>query len=282
MKGQTWVELIIATSIFLLSIGFIFVTASGNLKEEIQKSQQQTACLRAYELENFLSQPGTPANWTFSSGVSVFGLGSNNKTQIIVSNDKWQAMKAIGFVNLSQNSTPSQSWHINYNTYAFGFNTSRLDSNCAVGNAITLCRNMEHLGIYLNVTANSTSQSRTKLELFFPFSAVTIGNSSNESDDLISTASANGTYVNLILNTNSTDQDLVSLYMSPVPKLIFIEQFNVDSGQYLPFLLGNNTLLQDSFGPFSPPNAMLCDTKVSGLLNLTNESLLADFNLGAW
>jgi hypothetical protein len=277
MKGQTWIEFIIATSIFLLSIGFIFVTASGNLKEEIQKSQQQNACLKAYELENFLSQPGIPANWTFPSGFTVFGLGSANKTQITISNDKWQAMKNFGFMNVSQNSTPGQSWHISYDAHAFGVKS---DSSCLTGNAITLCRTLGPTS-YLNITANSTSQGKTKLKLFFPFSIATLVNATNESNDIISITSANGTYVNLDLNTNSTDQDFLNISLSAIPKLIFIEQFSVESGQYLPFYLGNISL-RDSFGPFSPPNAMICQTKVSGLLNFTNESILADFDLEAW
>jgi hypothetical protein len=43
-----------------------------------------------------------------------------------------------------------------------------------------------------------------------------------------------------------------------------------------------NILLQDSFGAYPPPKAMICDTKVSGLLNLSAESLLVNFNLEAW
>lgn len=275
MKGQTWVEFIVATSIFLLAIGFIFITATGNLKEEMQKAQQQTSCLKAYELENFLSQPGIPANWTYPSSFTVFGLASGNRTQIVVSNDKWQAMKNFGFANISQNSTPSQSWKLGYDVYAFGM---KADSNCTFGNAITLCRGSSNL----NITANSTSKSTIKLKLYFPFSNATLGSSTNESDDsIVITSSANGTYVTLTFNTNSTDQDFLNLSLSPNPKLIFIEQFSIEGGQYLPFYLGN-VLLQDSFGPFSPPNAMICNTKVSGLLNLTNETLIADFNLEAW
>jgi len=277
MKGQTWVEFIVATSIFLLSIGFIFITASGNLKEEIQKSQQQASCLKAYELENFLRQPGAPADWTFPSGFSIFGLSGNN-TPLVIQNDKWQGMKSFGFANISQNSTPSQSWHVSYDVYAFEFDPAISDSSCTTENAITLCRNS---GSYLNITANSTSQSQTKLKLFLPFSSATLIGLTNESDDVANATSANGTSVILQLNTNSTDEDSVSLHLLATPNLIFIEQFNVESGQYLPFYLGNISL-QDSFGPFAPPNAMICDTKVSGLLNLTTENLLVNFNLEGW
>lgn len=279
MKGQTWVEFIVATSIFLLSIGFIFITASGNLKEEIQKSQQQTSCLKAYELENFLRQPGVPADWTFPSGFSIFGLSGNN-TPLIIQNDKWQDMKSFGFANISQNSTPRQSWHIGYDAYAFEFDSSAPDSSCITENAVAICRNLGH-NPELNITANSTSQGTTKLKLFFPFSTVTLVTATNESNDVVNITPANGTSVILLLNTNSTDEDFILFELPVIPNLIFIKQFNVESGQYLPFYLGN-ILLQDSFGPFAPPNAMICDTKVSGLLNLTTENLLVNFNLEGW
>lgn len=161
MKGQTWIEFIIATIIFLLSISFIFITASNDLKEEAQKSEQQTACLKTYELENILSKTGEPTNWV--SSFTVFGLSENNSKPLVVSHNKWQAAKNLGFANVSQNSTPSQSWEISYIAWY-----------------------------------------------------------------------ANGTSIN------------------------------------------------DSFGAYPPPNALICTTKMMGVLNFTNEKLLAEFELSAW
>ncbi len=163
MKGQTWVEFIIATSVFLLSISFIFTTASGNLKEEIQESRMQEACLKTYQLEALLRNPGDPANWNYPAGFTVFGLNQDSNKSIIVSNTKWVGAKNFTFVNVSVNSTPSQSWRISY------------------------------------------------------------------------------------------------------------------TAKY-----ANGTILTDSLGAFPSPNALMCTTKVIGLLNLTHESLLASFDLEAW
>lgn len=272
MKGQTWIEFIVATSIFLLSIGFIFITASGNLKEEVQKSQQQTSCLKTYELEYLLKQQGIPADWDSSTGFSVFGLSSG--MPLVISNDKWLVMKNFGFANVSQNATPSQSWNINYNSYAFEF---KPDILCTVGDGVRLCRT----NTYILIDVTSTQQSVAKLQLYFPFSTATAISSDTEGDDLISTTTANGTYINLAFNTNSTDSDSVNISASPVPEFVFVKQLSTESVQEMPFVMGNSSL-QDSFGAFAPPNAMICNTKVSGLLNLTTENLLVTYNLEAW
>jgi hypothetical protein len=289
MKGQTWVEFIIATSVFLLSISFIFVTASGNLKEEIQTSNQQSACLKAYELESILKSPGIPVDWDSTTGFLVLGIGKNSSIPITVSNDKWLAMQNYGFANVSLNATPSQSWNIRYDVYAFAFNASNLDTNCITENAVTICRTQTP-GFcpcipYIAITANSTQQSKTNLKLFFPFTTIKDASSTNETNDLIAFSTANGTYANIIFNTNSTDSDYIALETAPAladfPPLIFIEQFNVEGSQTLPFYLGNITL-RDKFGAFPPPNAMICNTKVSGILDNSNERLLATYDLEAW
>ncbi len=274
MKGQTWIEFIIATAIFLLSISFIFITASGNLKEEVQKSNQQAACLKVYELENILRQPGVPSNWTSSTGFTVFGLSKGNNTPLVISNDKWLAMENFSFVNVSVNSTPSESWNIGYDAYAFEF---KPDSFCIVGDGVNLCR----ASTFIIVDVSSTQESLVQLRFFFPFSSATASSSTTEGDDSIATTAANGTYVTLKLHTNFTDSDSVNMSVSSVPKLVFIDQFNVDSSQAMPFMVGNISLY-DSFGAYPPPKAMICDTKVSGLLNLSAESLLVNFNLEAW
>jgi hypothetical protein len=274
MKGQTWIEFIIATAIFLLSISFIFITATGNLKEEIQKSNQQSACLKVYELENILRQPGVPSNWNSSTGFSVFGLSNGSNMPLVISDGKWLAMENFGFVNVSINSTPSKSWNIGYDAYAFEF---KPDSFCVIGDGVKLCR----ANTFIIVDVSSTQESLVQLRFFFPFSSATASSTTTESNDLISTATANGTYVTLKLNTNSTDSDSVNMSVSSVPKLVFIDQFSVESSQALPFKMGG-ILLQDSFGAYPPPKAMICDTKVSGLLNLSAESLLVNFNLEAW
>lgn len=162
-KGQTWIEFLIVTSTFLLAISFIFITASGNLKEEVQKSQMQDACLKTYQLEALLRSPGSPANWDYSSGFTVFGLNQDSNKSIIVSNTKWGAAKNFTFVNVSANSTPSQSWRISY------------------------------------------------------------------------------------------------------------------TAKY-----SNGTTITDSFGASPPPNALMCTTKVNGVLNATPDLLLTSFNLEAW
>jgi len=281
-KGQTWIEFIVATVIFLFAISFIFITASGNLKSEIQKSQMQDACLKTYELENILQSPGTPANWNSSTGFTVFGLNQNGNKSIIISNTKLLAAKNFTFANVSANSTPIQSWRISYAPLAFGF---KVDSSCVIApNSITFCRVISNiLGTYLEITANSTFQNKAKVKLYFPLVAVTAASATNESNDVISTTTSNGTYVTLELNINSTDQDAVIIPVSPatLPKLIFIEQATMENGP-LPIILGNNTLLRDSFGASPPPNALVCVTKVNGLLNLTNESVLTSFDLEAW
>ena len=162
-KGQTWIEFIIVTSVFLIAISFIFITASGNLKGEIQKSQMQEACLKTYQLEYLLRSPGVPANWNYSTGFTIFGLNQDTNKSIIVSYDKWRDAKNFSFANVSVNSTPSQSWRISY------------------------------------------------------------------------TAKYN-----------------------------------------------NGTTINDTFGASPSPNAIICTTKVNGLLNVTTESLLASFDLEAW
>jgi hypothetical protein len=271
-KGQTWIEFIITTVVFLFVIAFLFMGVTGQAKTEIEKVNLQTSCLKTNGLANFLFQPGTPANWESGNNVTIFGLSNSNRTA--VSLDKWLKAKELGFVNISANATPGSPWRINYKIYAF---TPSNDTNCKFGNGITICRRASGL----NITANSTSQSTTKLILFFPFSTATIGITTTETDDYKNTTSENGTKLSLLLHTNSTDEDFVDVSFTPNPNLIFIDSIEINSLQNLTLLLGNKSAI-DSFGALTIFQKDMCSSKIKRQIDLGNDAALADVELQAW
>ena len=271
-NGQTWMEFIITTVLFIFVVGFLFFNAVEQVRTEIDKENMQTSCLKSITLENLLEQPGSPMNWDSAGNVTIFGLSNANRTA--VSLQKWLKAEQIGFSLISQNSTPSSPWQLSYKIYAFEPN---IDVSCSYGNAITICRGNNSL----NIIANSSLQSLTKLTLFFPFSTATINSATNESDDQISVTTGNGTKLYLLLNTNQTDQDLVNASFTPRPNLIFIEQAQIESSQNLTLILGNKYAI-DSFGAITAEKKGLCTTKIKKIIDFANETILADFELQAW
>ncbi|MEM2874297.1 MAG: hypothetical protein QW063_02540 [Candidatus Nanoarchaeia archaeon] len=272
-KGQTWIEFIVATVVFLFIIAFLFISATLQVRDEVEKIQLQTACMKANALVNLLQQPGSPINWQTTNGVDIFGLSNSDGTSVLLA--KWLRAKEFGYVNISVNSTPSSPWKLSYKIYAF---EPKIDTNCAVGDAITICRDFDKLGI----TANSSQQAQSNLILFLPFSTASLGTgSTNESDDIITLTHENGTRLYLRLNTNSTDQDFINLTFMPNPNLIFIESVQIEGVQKLTLFLGNVSAI-DSFGAQTIDQRNLCTFKTKGLLKLTNETVLVDWELLAW
>ncbi|MCX6775074.1 MAG: hypothetical protein NTY99_03225 [DPANN group archaeon] len=271
-RGQTWIEFIITTVVFLFVIAYLFMGVTGQAKTEIEKVNLQTACLKANGLADVLFQPGMPANWESGNNVTVFGLSNSNRTAISL--NKWLKAKEFGFVNISANTTPSSPWRINYKIYAF---TPGNDANCKFGNGITICRRASGL----NITANSTSQSTTKLILFFPFSTAAIGGTTTETDDYTNTTSGNGTTLSLLLHTNSTDEDFVDVSFAPNPNLIFIDSIEITSPQNITLLLGNKSAI-DSFGALTIFQKDMCSSQIKGQIDLGNDTALANMELQAW
>jgi len=271
-RGQTWIEFIITTVVFLFVIAFLFMGVTGQAKTEIEKVNLQTSCLKTSGLANVLFQPGTPANWESGNNVTIFGLSNSNRTAISV--DKWLKAKELGFVNISANTTPGSPWRINYKIYAFAPSN---DTNCKFGDDITICRRTGGL----NITANSTSQSTTKLILFFPFSSASIVSSTTETNDYSNTTSENGTKLSLMLNTNSTDEDFIDVTFAPDPNLIFISSIEINSPQNLTLLLGNKSAI-DSFGALTIFQKDMCSSQIKRQIDFGNETALANVELQAW
>lgn len=271
-KGQTWIEFVITTIVFLFIVFFLFLNATDRLKTEVEKVQLQKSCLKSAAIEQLLLQPGEPANWSAGNSVTIFGLSNANRTAVNIS--KWLKAKEWGFSNISANSTPGSPWRIAYKVYAF---EPKIDSTCEVGDAITLCRGDGTL----TITANSSAQSAIELALFFPFSTAAFASGTNETSDTITFTAKNGTLVTLSINTNSTDQDSISISFVPKPNLVFIDSLRVTSSQQLPLLLGNISAT-DSFGAATIKQKNLCTTKIKKQLELASEMLLADFELQAW
>lgn len=276
-KGQTWIEFIIATSVFLFVVGFLFFFSAGNFREEAENVQFQTNCLKTDALENLLKQPGIPANWDSTGSASVFGLSSENLTKVIPIR-KWLIAKSLGYAAISENSTPGDSWRIDYSVYAFEPANS---TPCRYGDAITICRSPG----WVNVTANTTQVTGATIDLtlFFPLiNANVTTNSLESSDSNVTRHNVGGTEIAMKLKISAPDQDVVNIttFNSPV-ELIFVRKAFIDSPQDLTFLLGN-TSMQDSFGSATVDARNLCSKKVRAAINLTNESMLADFDLIAW
>ena len=275
-KGQTWVEFIISTVVFLFVISFFLFSAIGHFGEESEKAIFQANCLKADALENFLQQPGRPADWHLSGVVQNFGLG-DNRTNVIL-HSKWLEAKEIGYPTLIENSTPEDSWHLSYSVYAFDLTNV---TTCRYGNAVTLCRGLDTL----NITANTTRDNNTRVELtlFFPLTVANVtSNTLDNRDRNLTSQSSAGTEISAVMNINVTDQDIVNITtFGARPELVFVKKSFIDSTQNITFLLGNVSMAVE-FGALTVEQRGLCTKRTKAAINLTSELALADFELAAW
>jgi hypothetical protein len=276
MKAQSPAEFIIVIFAFFIIVIFIFTSDLINTKPEAEKIKEQGACIAAQGLAtSILKEPGRPVNWN-PGNLQILGLTNGTRDFILLT--KWLDAQSIGFGALQNRTFPEASWLVTYDVYAFKLKTE----SCPSANGSTvICRGLN----FLNITANSTVNSVLELDLFFPFTSVSI-NASNEPDDSATpTSGANGTLVQLILHTNSSDEDKVDISILSAPDLVFIKKssYLTEGNADLPIYL-NDTKITDSIGSGGAVSGLnnYCNYQQQALLVKPDENLLAKFEVLAW
>jgi hypothetical protein len=276
MKAQSPAEFIIVIFAFFIIVIFIFTSDLINTKPEAEKIKEQGACIAAQGLAtSLLKEPGRPVTWN-PGNLQILGLTNGTRDFILLT--KWLDAQSIGFGALQNRTFPEASWLVTYNVYAFKLKTE----SCPSANGSTvICRGLN----FLNITANSTVNSVLELDLFFPFTSVSI-NASNEPDDSATpTSGANGTLVQLILHTNSSDEDKVDISILSAPDLVFIKKSSclTEGNADLPIYL-NDTKITDSIGSGGAVSGLnnYCNYQQQALLVKPDENLLAKFEVLAW
>ncbi|MEM4247737.1 MAG: hypothetical protein QXH80_00560 [Candidatus Nanoarchaeia archaeon] len=276
MKAQSPAEFIIVIFIFFLIVIFIFTSNLTNTKPEAEKIKEQGACIAAQGLAtSLLKEPGQPASWN-PGNLEVLGLtnGSQNFIQVT----KWLDAQTLGFANLQNKTFPESNWLLTYDIYAFKLKAETCPS---ANNSAIMCRGTN----FLNITANSTINSVLELNLFFPLTSVALYSALEPNDVAVATPAPEGTQVQLILNTNSTDEDKVDMGIVSAPDLIFIKKsdYRTEGGADLPMYL-NDIKIFDSLGSGGSISGLnnYCNSQNNVLLVKSDENLLARFEILAW
>jgi hypothetical protein len=124
------------------------------------------------------------------------------------------------------------------------------------------------------------------LELFFPFASVSLSTVALEPNDVaVTVPSPDGTKVQLMLNTNSTDVDIVGINIPTAPELVFIKKssYITEGSADLPIYL-NDVKITDSIGSGGAVSGLnnYCGYQQQALLVKPDENLLAKFEVLAW
>jgi hypothetical protein len=277
MKAQSPAEFIIVIFAFFIIVIFIFTSDLINTKPEAEKIKEQGACIAAQGLAtSLLKEPGRPVTWN-PGNLQILGLTNGTRDFILLT--KWLDAQSIGFGDLQNRTFPEASWLVTYNVYAFKLKT---DSCPSANGSTVMCRGLN----FLNITASSATNSVLDLELFFPFASVSLSTVALEPNDVaVTVPSPDGTKVQLMLNTNSTDVDIVGINIPTAPELVFIKKssYITEGSADLPIYL-NDVKITDSIGSGGAVSGLnnYCGYQQQALLVKPDENLLAKFEVLAW